>query len=384
MQNVNRNVLPARVSRKSPQPRFQRSRIANPATVVNPPGVDLLAPTAALQLPSLAGVPTSYSHRTESQALYALCRALVTEGVGDGELWQTAKADPYSFAAASITKWITQFGSDTVAEHIGYDLLIADRIDIYGGDSILDEGELFLAVECNCSGYLQIGWMLAALESEAAGLANAFYRTLMVSLYRWICTWDHSNAERVIEFERECTQEEAEYAVQTGAADTVEQALSQFELRSDEVLPSYIAPLDSKFSLPKALALLSAHKRGRNGRWISQLLQIHEAARGKRHRDVTVDFRNAYDDGPLPCAVIVMQQNDGIEATFDDSSQHFYEVEHEPVLSVRVDPRNPRQMKHALAALRTFVQVNYELSILIRDVNQHLEKETRERTPRPR
>jgi hypothetical protein len=187
----------------------------------------------------------------------------------------------------------------------------------------------------------------------------------------------------VIEFERECAQEEAEYAVQTGAADTIEQALSQFELRSDEVLPPYITPLDRKFSLPKALALLSAHKRGRNGRWISQLLQIHEATRGKRHRDVTVDFRNAYDDGPLPCVVIVMQQNDGIEATFDDSAQHFYEVEHEPVLSVRVDPRNPRQMRHALATLRTFVQVNYELSILIRDVNQHLEKNG-ERTPRPR
>jgi hypothetical protein len=51
------------------------------------------------------------------------------------------------------------------------------------------------AFELKLCGYLKIGSALDALEGQERFLGAAFYYLLRRSLYRWICIYDHTDAE---------------------------------------------------------------------------------------------------------------------------------------------------------------------------------------------
>lgn len=54
---------------------------------INAPGVATLAPAFTNGLPTLDGMPISYSHELHAELLYELCAALVREGLAGPETW---------------------------------------------------------------------------------------------------------------------------------------------------------------------------------------------------------------------------------------------------------------------------------------------------------
>ena len=290
---------------------------------------------------------------------------------GDGQAWQAADGNPLKFVESSLLRWINEHGSDVIADYIGYELSISD---FDGHDKNLTrERELYLTVQCDTCGYLMVGAGLEALEDEAPGLGTAFYTVLLSSLYRWMRIWNDSDAEYVIEMQREWALSE------TDGAEDPKEALKQYELPDmEKVVPPY-ARRTGETSLRKNLTLLSAHKNGKYGEWIIRLLSMHRLARLKPTHNIRAESEGYYEDDPLPALLIVFEKHDAIEQTFDEASQSMYEVEHAPLVACRINPARSENVGGALRTLEIFLGLNKELCGLIDSLNQFQEK-VRERS----
>jgi hypothetical protein len=370
MRNLDKNFRTSGIGRTTVQAGTRRPRATRTTASLPPAGVDLIAPTTDLRIPSLAGIPASYTHLSGTKLLYHLCRALVEHGAGDGEIWQAVEGNPLKFVQSSLSRWIDTRGGEVIGDYIGYELSVVSDPDRYskGGKGNVAERELYLTVQCDTCGYLMVGAALEAMEAEVTGLGAAFYSVLLSSLYRWMRIWNHSDAEYMIEMQREWAISEA------NGTENPEEALKQYEFPDmEKVVPPYARRRDVT-SLRKNVALLSEHRSGKYSEWIKRLLAIHRFARQKPTRSVRGEIEGYYEDDPLPALLIVFERHDAIEQTFDEASQSMYEVEHAPLVSCRINPANSGDVRGALRTLGIFLGLNRELCGLIDSLNQFQEK----------
>jgi hypothetical protein len=158
------------------------------------PRIATLAPAFGQALPTLATVPTEYSHEVNAELLYDLGAALVKAGLGSPETWQQCGENAVAFAQHSIMSGIGAERGELLQRNVEYHLQVSDVLDRDGYGSSLSNGQLAVTIECSGAGYLKIGSAVDALEKEAEGLGAAFYWTLIHALYRVMRIYDHSDA----------------------------------------------------------------------------------------------------------------------------------------------------------------------------------------------
>jgi hypothetical protein len=153
-----------------------------------------LAPPFTQALPVLDSVPTAYSHEFNAELVYDLCAALVREGLGGLEAWQTCGESAIMFAQRAITEGIGEERWRLLERNVEYHLNVSDLAERDGEHALLGSGRLALTIECGGPGFLKIGPALDALEKEAEGLGAAFYWTLTYAIYRVMPIYNHDDA----------------------------------------------------------------------------------------------------------------------------------------------------------------------------------------------
>lgn len=355
MRQVRQAMLRPRGSRSAPpKPIPACSRRTH--RVAGAPAVGLLAPAFGQALPSLAGVPSTYSHSENTDTLVDLCRVLVEHDLGDEELWNSSGKQPLRFAAAAVKKAVEEHCGDLLTRNVNYELSIQDSVSSYG-DEELRAGVLVLSVDCSGCGYLKIGPALALLETEAPGLGAAFYHLLRLSLYRWLRLYDHTDAEVYSENLREWAEQEDEAARGEYEIADVEEALPLF-LRGDDRLQT-----------KDYRALVRRHRYGPRKAWIESLLRITVLTRlpSRAPREVIDAY---WDDSPLPALLICFQDQDAISAAFDAEAQSMHESSHEPAYLHVFSPSNPAEAEQAYRGFARFLAINLELFTLVEALNQ--------------
>lgn len=355
MRQVRQVMLRPRGSRPAvPKPIQARSRRTH--RVASSPAVGLLAPAFGQALPSLAGVPVTYSHSENTDTLVDLCRVLVNHDLGDEALWNSTSKQPLRFAASAVKKAIAERCGDLLTRNVNYDLSIQDSAGSYGDDE-LRAGMLALSVECSGCGYLKIGPAVHALENEEAGLGAAFYHLSRLSLYRWLRLYDHTDAEAYSDNLREWAEQEDEEARGEYEIADVEGALPPF-LRGEDKLK----PQDYR-------AIVRRHRSGRWKPWIESLLRIVALTRVRcRSPREVVDAY--WDDSPLPALLICFHDQDAVAAAFDAEAQSMHEASHEPTYLHVFSPSSPAEAEQAYKGFARFLAINLELFTLVEALNQ--------------
>jgi len=320
--------------------------------------VETLAPAFAQALPSLEGQPHTYSHEVNGEMLYELCTALVRMNLGTPELWADCGEDPLLFAQRSIVNRISTETVELLERNVEYHLEVTDVVG--EGSTGLSTGQLAITIECSGCGYLKIGSALRALESEEEGLGAAFYWTLILSLYRVMRIYDHSDAQAYEENLIECAQED----------DPANRDQYEFP-EVDKALPECVRKSlkhESEHRRLEYKRLLRRHRNGRCRHWIRHLETIAKLARVRARSGERDDFDGYYDGPPLPALLIVFEEHDAVAACFDEESQHMLEGSAEPAFCSVFALDNTEQCSTAMRAVARFIAVNREICELIEEI----------------
>jgi len=327
------------------------------------PGIALLAPPFAQALPSLAGLPTEYSHEFRAELVYDLCAALVREGLGTCESWKECGESVLVFAKHAIMRAIGEDRWNLLQRNVEYHLEISDVAEREGFEEVMGDGQLAVTVVCGSSGYLKVGPAIEALETEEAGLGAAFYWTLTYALYRIMRVYNHDDA---LQYEERLQ----EYAEQDE-----EENKGQYEFPEvEKALPDCI-----RLSLQKdnhdrwnlgARRLLRKHGNSRYRSWIKRLRRLQQLSRIRVRPSYSFIEEGNYDSPPLPSLLIAFKDRDAITACFDEEGQYMLEGTSEPAVGVAFHPQNAVEVRQVVRILERFVMFNHELFQLVEELQE--------------
>jgi hypothetical protein len=321
-------------------------------------GIALLAPPFAQALPSLAGLPTEYSHEFRAELVYDLCAALVREGLGTCESWKECGESVLVFAKHAIMRAIGEDRWNLLQRNVEYHLEISDVSEREGFEEVMGDGQLAVTVVCGGSGYLKSGPAIEALETEEPGLGAAFYWTLTYALYRIMRVYNHDDA---LQYEERLQ----EYAEQDE-----EENKGQYEFPEvEKALPDCI-----RLSLQKdnhdrwnlgARRLLRKHGNSRYRSWIKRLRRLQQLSRIRVRPSYSFIEEGNYDSPPLPSLLVAFKERDAVTACFDEEGQYMLEGTSEPAVGVAFHPQDPEEVRQAIRIVERFVMFNHELFQLV-------------------
>ena len=338
--------------------------------VTDAAGVALLAPAFAQALPSLAGLPSEYSHEFQAELVYDLCAALVREGLGTCESWRECGESVLVFAKHAIMRAIGEDRWNLLQRNVEYHLEISDVADREGFGEVTGDGQLAITVVCGGSGYLKIGPAIEALEAEAPGLGAAFYWTLTYALYRLMRVYNHDDALQYEERLQEYAEQEEEENKGQYEFPEVEKALPEcirLSLQKDD---------RDRWNLG-ARRLLRGHHNGRYRSWITRLRKLQQLSRIRVRPTYSFIEEGNYDSPPLPSLLVAFKERDAITACFDEESQYMLEGTSEPAVGVAFHPQNSEEVRQAVRIVERFVLFNHELFQLVEELQEWEKSENR-------
>jgi hypothetical protein len=243
---------------------------------------------------------------------------------------------------------------------VEYHLQVSDDEERAGYEPGLEDGQVSVTIDCSGCGYLKVGPALEALEQEAPGLGAAFYWMLTHALCRVMRVYNHYDALMYEEQMIECANEDEENRDQ-----------HEFpEVRN--ALPKCIQKTlkrDRKEWEIEDRQLLRRFRNGRYRSWIERLFRIQRLSRVRLNQ--SHDNLEGYcDSPPVPSLLIAFNERDAITACFDEEGQHMLEGNCEPTLYLVLSPKNSEEVRHALRVLGRFITLNFELFLLIEELQE--------------
>ena len=307
--------------------------------------VGLLAPGGPASLPPLDELPSQHSFYTGKKLLFKLCQNLVEEGLATTRSWEKSKANPLAFVDESLRRWCFLHGLSRIeAEFSAFTVAIRD----------VDDQKLRISAQHWHIGHIVCRAPLTALEAHATGLGAAFYQTLAYTLVRSLGSWDLDDAVTSVEQMREWANEPREE--EGGSGD-------EFEIPDlDGCTPTFIAEARKKrVSILQSLRLLRAHAGGRFGVWIRSLLHMYALTLIPIDKCIKQDpEEEGYDYlRPVPVAVLSFDEQDAIVATVNEELENWSQCSTPPLVSLKFDPFQPREMREVWRILR----INFEIAL---------------------
>jgi hypothetical protein len=326
-------------------------------------GIALLAPSFGQAIPSLAGLPTEYSHEVRAELLYDLCGALVREGLGTVETWIQCGESALVFAKQAVMRAIGEDRWNLLQRNVEYHLGISDVTEREGLDELVSNGQLAVTVACGGAGYLEVGRVIEALEREEQGLGAAFYWTLTYALYRVMRVYNHDDA---LQYEERME----EYAEQDDEANKGQYELPEVEKGLPDCIRSTLQKDDYDRWNLRSRRLLRKHGNGRYRSWIMQLRTLQQLSRIRVRASHTFLEEGIYDGPPLPSLLVAFKERDAITACFDEEGQYMLEGTSEPAVGVAFHPQNSEEVRQTIRILERFVMFNCELFKLVEELQE--------------
>lgn len=328
--------------------------------------------TPGLVMPTLTGVPTSYTYTQGADTALNLARSLVKLGLGTEQMWKRDNGNLALFIRNSLNEWLRQIGAHSLLDNVSFDFAIVDDLNGSANDPLKAEtGKLLILLETSDGcGFLTIGDQIELLEKAQPGLGRAFYAVLTKRLNQWMRIFDVQDAEYFLERWRESIEMDME-----GSESEDEAAGLTFEehcRKNDIDLPNVEAATPACLKVGKRLrpkeysslvTLLQQHRNGPYGEFIEPILAIDSIRRPvqKPSKELRTLQEDSWDDAPLPNWIVAFYPNDPITQAFDEESQVAYESSHGPTWLESFDPADVGDVRRVLTYVQRFVEVNVNL-----------------------
>lgn len=337
------------------------------------PGVETLAHPAAFSFPSLQNIPATLNHEINGESLYQLAATMVSLGLGSPELYDPAKG-VVEYIQAAVLSAIGARRIRALKETIGYCLELVDRPRRRTLNNTIEplEGLLF-KVACSEFGYLEMGNVVEAMESDTPGLGVAFYRVLIHAIHSVMPVYDYTDAMYCEENYREMAQQDGDhedrYEIPDIQSELPESLRKGPKRRTKQTLRDWRG----------ALALNSD---GRFAEWITilrRLLVLSRCAKRDSENFIEDDY---YDDPPVPSLLICFREHDGIVRCFDEEAEYWSQGSPRPAVCLLFEPTNAEEVARILRVAYRFFEFNFELCRLIESIRRWETRSVRQRKHR--
>lgn len=326
------------------KPLSRRGRAAHTSEPNATTDVLTLALPTALSLPSLKNVRQRYELRRDDPTLVAVSQAFIAARLLTTEDWEASKCNLVKFLERGINVLSLNEGILHTADQIELHYGMSDRDSIYRH---MDRGNLAFTIDIGNCGWFRVGNLLNALEDECAGLGTAFYMVLERSLESFCDVFEYQRASYQVEGMAEMAAEEN--GVECYADMSEEQKAQYYIWDVDESVPARCLPYIKDYrTAPKhPERVLRANRTGAHSQHIELVLKL--AATVKLYRRFRGDRP---DDAILPSWIIWFQDNDGVNASFDEYAQTAYEGDASEVYVKSFDPKSPLSIQQAIKSFR--------------------------------
>lgn len=303
-------------------------------------------------IPHLDGVPGDYRFHAGERASIQLAQALLEVDIADPSNWHRVRRDPSAFVGLTLQRWIDLHGGKAIRRRFNLRLTLSDQADEYteAAEQDPDGRRLFLMLDPDAAAYVVAGPTLELLEREHARLPATLYHVFTGALNKWVRAYDYRDAEERVEILREWTEGEDEQCEIADVAGSIPACVKQKALGLKR-----LERLGAKAGSSEARAVIGA------------TLNLHRASEKAKRPEVTDEIREQLGDSnpPLPGALVVFAENDGIECQFDDDSQNMMECTPEPNLIIPLNAFNPSSVQSAFTTLAAVCETLESASRLI-------------------
>jgi len=313
-------------------------RNASWSTARMAPAADLMANGSHFGVPHLDGIPVEYRFHAGEPASIRLARTLLEVEIADPTDWRRVRRDPTAFVGLTLQRWIDLHGGRTIRRRFNLRLTLSEVVDEYAeaAEQDPDGRHLYFILHPDSAAYVVAGPTLELLEREHARLPVTFYDVFTAALNKWVSVYDYRDAEDRVEMLREWAEGEQE----------------QYEIA--DVTASIPACMKREALSLEGLQRLSPQARSSEARSvIGGTIDLYQVSKNSQRPDFTDEIREQLADTnpPLPSALVVFAENDGIEGQFDDESQNMMECAPEPNLVIPLNAFDIDGVRSAFATL---------------------------------
>lgn len=198
----------SRTRRSTPQSRRpKRGALRHRGTGAVDRGAAGLAPAGGLTLPTLAGVPASYTHESGRAFAAQLAAELLAHGAAEMEDWTVAR-EPMDFLERTVARWVREAGGELHDEMPpNITLSSAPDADLWDDDVAPNIHRVWLNLDIGSPAIIELRPVIDVLALAHPQLPVTFYEVLRLSLHRLLPVWDASEAREWIDVFEEWVDE---------------------------------------------------------------------------------------------------------------------------------------------------------------------------------
>jgi hypothetical protein len=274
--------------------------------------------------------------------------------VAQADLWRDAEGSAVEFVRLALEDWLDGHGRQSVAKNFFLDVSLSDRVDPtswFGGEIMAEPRELYVSVQVESAAYVIFGPSVRLLARIHPRLPATFYRGFVGSLERWVRVYDHRDALERVE------------QMQGWIADE-----SPDEYEMPDVEGALPAALKRKALSRRTMARLVAnHRRTKGARLLAGLVHLMACADRAARPALTERAQEQLEDSnpAVPALLAVIEENDAVEACFNEEAQTMLEMPPEPNVVLPFDGLDPDSVTRAFRQLACLTETLAAASELI-------------------
>jgi hypothetical protein len=274
-----------------------------------------------VSLPRLNGVRLRYCSRSDEQPAAILAKSMLRLGISRVSDWSGSAVD---FVARGLARYCRLNGGDTVSRVFSElylrfldDLMERTEYERCQAEGTGPSSRFFVHVNYDQAAMVQIGPALAVLNSLDKDLPSAFFVVLTHNLERWMTVYDFRSAVRYAEDQIHLLEDE--------------ELKESFYPEVKNARPGCLKRLPKYGSAVRLLReRLPAIETSRASQLVKHCLSMHEQGAQYEHawpyllRNEVPEIEDYLEDTdePGPGALIVFDEEDLIEACFNEEMQY--------------------------------------------------------------
>jgi hypothetical protein len=294
-----------------------------------------------LEVPRLDGIPLRHCSFGSDTAAARFAALILDLEIAQARDWNQCNGEPLRFLQRALDRFVRDHGETEIDGAFSVSVTLSTEPHEWREQEDEPDGsQMFLSMDADSCGFVNLGPALAICEEEHPRLPAAFGHLFLNSLNRCFRVYDHRDAEQRIGF----LEDNCDPANEPDAVAVIPDRSKLFPACMKR------RPLGRK-----ALREVLSGRRTRRpvAKLLEAALDLAHVAESVELRPIPGDISELFDDmnPPVPVLLAIFEQGDAIEACFDEECHYMMELTPEPWPLIPFDSTNRDSTKKAFETI---------------------------------